>query len=397
MMRSATLARSLTRSDRAKISRWLRRIKERVRAGHGDKRDNYLVRGDDDLSEAIVDYSSIAVFGWTWPGEERLAKILNESARNVRKRIARLRVAGLLTVIPPRGRWRSNRYVPMLDGRSLFKVNLTPEQARDAMVAQRDAAEAEEPPPPRDSGTPVPPDEAHAFQPRRNERSAESSGSSPQERDSPTPYPAPAAAPEAPPREGELLDLDLQEASSTGEPGSAPTSDSSTTSTEKPGPHDEPDIRAEPDNTGQAGAPVVEFSFARLMRGYPHPPGGCGIEHEAYRGHARNAWNILTPAQKHDAERAAPNAPGKEWLGHWLNSGRETGKFEIVDQRAVVPRVWVRKDTRPWEAWVKHYGANGRRPLTTQQRIGGELQTGWWFASEWPPSVENAERVGGMS
>jgi hypothetical protein len=386
MMRSATVARPLTRSERAKVSGWLRYVKERVRAGHHDKHDDHLVRGDDDLAEAIVDYSSIAVCGWTWPGEERLAQVLNEGDRNIRKRIARLRAAGLLIVIPPSQGWRSNRYVLVLDGRPLFEVALTSERVRDTIAAlQQDGGH---------TGTPVPPEKVRAFQPGRNERSAESSSSSPQERDSPTPYPAPTSAPGAP-REGEPLDLDLQEASSTGEPESAPTPDSSTTSTEKPGPHDEPDLRAEPDNTGQAGAPVVEFSFARLTSDYPHPPGGHGIEHEAYRGHARNAWNILTPAQKHDAERAAPNAPGKEWLGHWLNDGRETGKFEIVERRAGVPRLWVRKDTPQWAAWVKDYGAKGRRPPTTQHRVDGELQTGWWFASEWPPNLENPECVGG--
>jgi hypothetical protein len=83
MKRSATTARPLTRSDRATISSWVRRVKERVRAARRGQHDDHLVRGDDDLSEAIVDYSSIASHGWSWPGEERLAEILNESDRNV--------------------------------------------------------------------------------------------------------------------------------------------------------------------------------------------------------------------------------------------------------------------------------------------------------------------------
>ncbi len=115
-----------------------------------------------------------------------------------------------------------------------------------------------------------------------------------------------------------------------------------------------------------------------------------------YQPHARAAWGKLTAPQKQDAARAAPNAPGKDWLGHWLNDGRETGKFEIVEQRADLPRVWVRRDTPQWVAWVKDYGTKGRRPQTTQHRVDGELQTGWWFASEWPPSLDNAERVGGV-
>ena len=178
MMRSEAVARPLTRADRAEIYRWLRRVKERVRAARRDKVEDHLIRGDDDLSEAIVDYSSIAHYGWTWPGEKRLAGILNESARNVRKRIVRLRAAGLLIVIPPSDRWRSNRYIPMLDGRPLFEVALTSEQVSDAIAAlHRDDCDAGTPVPPRDtpeSGTPVPPEEANAaiFVTRRETTSA---------------------------------------------------------------------------------------------------------------------------------------------------------------------------------------------------------------------------------
>jgi hypothetical protein len=385
--------RPLTQSERTRIFAWVRHVEELVR-------DHKLVRGDECLARAIVKYPSLAVCGWTWPGEQRLAQILNESDRNIRKREKRLRDAGVLVVVSPSEGWRSNRYVPILRNRPLFETALGSEKVRAAVSAQcwgeygTRTAESETA---AESGTSVPPTKESAFPSVRNERSAESLRDNPRERISPTPDPTPTAAPGAPRREGESLDLDLQEANSTGEPGSAPTPDSSTTtSTKKPGPHEERDVQAEPDNTGQTGAPVVEFSFAGLMRDYPHPPGGHGIEHEAYRGHARNAWNTLTPAQKHNAEQAAPNAPGKEWLGHWLNSGRETGKFEIVDQRVVVPRVWVRQDTPQWAAWVKHNGANGRRPPTTQHRADGELQTGWWFASEWPQGLENAERVGGV-
>ena len=108
---------------------------------------------------------------------------------------------------------------------------------------------------------------------------------------------------------------------------------------------DEPEARAAPVSAGEAAAtPIVEFSFTRLMRDYPHPPGG--LERQAYAPHALTAWGKLKPAQKHDAVRAAPNAPGKVWLGHWLNDGGEAGKFEIVEQCAVVARVWVQKARR---------------------------------------------------
>ena len=134
-MRSAIAARPLTRSDRAKIGNWVRHVKKRVRAARRGRHDSHLVRGDDDLSEAIVDYSSIAYYGWTWPGEGVLAEILNEGDRNIRKRIARLRKAKLLVVISPGDGWHSNRYIPLLHGRPLFEVALTSEQVRDAIAA----------------------------------------------------------------------------------------------------------------------------------------------------------------------------------------------------------------------------------------------------------------------
>jgi len=198
MMRSATPARPLSRSDRAKIFGWLRRVKERVRAGHRDKHDCYLVRGDDDLAEAIVDYSSIAVFGWTWPGEERLAKNLNESDRNVRKRIARLRQAGLLIVIPPSEGWPSNRYLPWLDNRLLFEAALGSERVRAAIWAQCGEGEPSMAPPVSvpETGTAVPPWEEAAFRRVRNERSAESLRDNPQKKISPIPDPAPAVGEE---------------------------------------------------------------------------------------------------------------------------------------------------------------------------------------------------------
>jgi hypothetical protein len=128
------------------------------------------------------------------------------------------------------------------------------------------------------------------------------------------------------------------------------------------------------------------------VRDYPHPPGAHGVGRPAYYPHARGVWGKLTTEQKQLALRAAPHAPGKEWLGHWLNSGRETGKFEIAEQHAVAPRVWVRKGTPQWAAWV----ADGRRPLTTQHRVDGHLETGWMFESEWPAGLKAIERVEGV-
>jgi hypothetical protein len=150
-------------------------------------------------------------------------------------------------------------------------------------------------------------------------------------------------------------------------------------------------LRAQPARAKRALAPVVEFGFTRLMRVYRHPRGG--VDRPAYEPHARGFWGKLTPKQKHDAVCAAPYAPGKQWLGYWLDSGRETGKFEIVEQSAAAPRVWVRKDTPQWAAWV----ADGRCPLTTQHRVDGELETGWMFESEWPPNFNFVQRDGGVA
>jgi hypothetical protein len=198
-----------------------------------------------------------------------------------------------------------------------------------------------------------------------------------------------------------MFDSELQEASSTrSEP--AATASSTAESIEQPTPPDcrprgdEPEVRAEPDRAERAAAPVVEFSFELLMRDYPHPPGDHGLEHQAYRPHARTAWRKLTSQQKQEAARAAPSASGKDWLGHWLNSGSETGKFENVEQCAVTSRVWVRKETPQWAAWEDHHRANGRHPPTTQHRVNGELQSGWMFTSEWPPDSRNTERAEGF-
>lgn len=197
--------------------------------------------------------------------------------------------------------------------------------------------------------------------------------------------------------------LDLKEAAcSTTRREPEPAPDSTTETIEQPTPpngcprDDKPEIRAEPNRAEPTAATIVEFCFGRLMRDYSHPLGDHGVEHRAYYGHALNAWNTLTSTQKQEAVQAAPQAPGKIWLGHWLRGGRETGQFDIVEQHAVMPRVWVRKDTPQWVAWVDDYRANGRRPPSTQHHVNGELETGWWFENEWPPGIEKVERAGGL-
>jgi hypothetical protein len=108
-----------------------------VRAHHRTEHDDRLVTGDDDLAEAIVGYPSLVRYGWTCPGEGLLADALNESDRNIRSCLARLRAAKLLIVIPPSEGWRSNRHVPMLEGGPQLEVALTSEELRDANADPR--------------------------------------------------------------------------------------------------------------------------------------------------------------------------------------------------------------------------------------------------------------------
>ncbi len=214
----------------------------------------------------------------------RLAETLNESDRNIRKRIIRLRAARLLIVIPPSDGWRSNRYVPVLDGRPLFEVALTSEQVRNATATLRrdgsdDTGAPILPQSTGEAGTPVPPEEAPTFQQGWNPSSAEFSRKNPQEGYSPTPNPAPMAGSTAAQGEEEALDLNFKVWCSTARPEPAPTPDSTTATIEQPTPpdgcptDDKAEIRAEPNRAEQAAATVVEFSFGRLMRDYSHPVG----------------------------------------------------------------------------------------------------------------------------
>jgi hypothetical protein len=142
-----------------------------------------------------------------------------------------------------------------------------------------------------------------------------------------------------------------------------------------------------------ASAPSSQSSFARLFDDYPHPPGA--VEIPAYYPHARKAWNKLSNEQKQSAQLTAQKAPGERWLGHWLDDGRETGEFRVADRHTDEARVWVREGTPEFEAWRENYRANGRRLPTIQHRVGGQLQTGWMFESERPPTSKKVCVGGG--
>jgi hypothetical protein len=175
--------RPLTRHEKARIFHWIRAVEELVRSGP-------LVRGDECLAKAIIDYPSVAAVGWTWPGELRLAAALNESDRNIRKRERRLRALGMLVVVAPSEGWRSNRYVPILANRPLFESALGSAKVRAAISAQcgEDHGPTIAAPESVESGTLVPPREEPPFHSERNERSADSRGETLQENISPTLY-----------------------------------------------------------------------------------------------------------------------------------------------------------------------------------------------------------------
>jgi hypothetical protein len=142
---------------------------------------------------------------------------------------------------------------------------------------------------------------------------------------------------------------------------------------------------------GATSGSAIDASFAELMRLYPHPAGQR--QRSAYVPHALAKWRTLSDAEKAEAARAAPTAPGNVWVGHWLDRRRETGHFEVTERPPVSPRRWVCDGTPQWKAWEDYYRTLGRRPQKTQHKIGGELQTGWLFEGEWPPgSQESTER-----
>jgi hypothetical protein len=330
-----------TRRSRRKFV-WLEQLKKLIAEEKGrsackiQKVSHRLVC---DLAETLARYPSFTQHGEVWAGQATLALQLGVDIRQVRRAVAVLLQLKILSIErPSRGRRRdTNTMVALLDERPLFAV------AEDDHRASSSA----------EYRTPSSP----------NHRATTSSNSKKEElkKDSSSVGPSGTGICEMSTAQEEESDVDKLEPEGT-------------CSQVDPDPSKGP-------SAGRAAG------FARLLSDYPHPPGQR--ENPAYEPVARRAWGTLSAAQKAEAIDAAPRAPGNVWLGHWLNDARETGKFEITRQRAATPRVWVRKDTPQWAAWVAH----GRRVLTTQHRVNGELETGWMFESEWPPGVEHVEGV----
>jgi len=358
------LARERTRRKFA----WLRENKKKLSSEAGRhtcktlKVSHRLVA---DLAEEIVNrFPSFMDQGEVYVGQAALAKLLAVHERQVRRAVAALIKLKSLQVARGGGRDRdTNTMAPLLGGKPIFAAGdnraTTSSQQKARMPSDKRASS----PPNLKEG------QENDSSPIGSLKSAERLAATPMEEERKADGRRPTSA---------------QDTSRDARARSAPAG-------------------AQPQGTDEAEiaertpASILSLGFAHLMRKYPHPPGSPGIEHPGYRAHARVAWKKLSTQQQQDALGAAPKAPRNEWVGHWLDNGRETGNFEIVEQPTEVRRVWVSKGTPQWFAWVDFLCAEGRRLLTTQHRVDGEMQTGWMFETVWPPRLENAERVGGCN
>jgi hypothetical protein len=326
----------VTRRGRLRFA-WLEQSKRLVAGAEGRnacKTQKVSHRLVFDLAETFARYPSFAHHGEVWAGQATLALQVGVDVRQVRRALAVLLHLKVLSIErPSRGRRRdTNTMVALLDEGPLFAI-VEDDHRVSPSAEYRTATSA-------------------------NHRTAASSNSREEElkKDSSPVGPSGAGHATRRPAEGDVFDR-MQ------------------------------------NTTGEAVAsPASKPSFARLFDDYPHPPGA--VEIPAYHPHARRAWNKLSTEQKQSAQLTAQKALGKRWLGYWLDDGRETGKFKVAAQHTGEARVWVREGTPEFEAWREDYRASGRRLPTSQNRVGGQLQTGWWFESEWPPNSNFVQRDG---
>jgi hypothetical protein len=327
-----------TRRSRLKFV-WLEQLKRLVaeEAGRNEcKIQKVSHRLVCDLAETFARYPSFTQHGEVWAGQATLALQLCVDVRQVRRAIAVLLELKVLSIKrPSRGRRRdTNTMVALLDERPLFAVVEGDHRAS----------------PSAEYRTPMTP----------NHRATASSNSTEEELKKDSSPVGRSGTAQATQQQAEGGALDGMQ-STTGEVA--------------------------------ASAPSSQPSFARLFDAYPHPPGA--VEIPAYYPHARKAWNKLSTEQKQSAVQAAPDAPGDRWLGNWLDDGREMAKFKVAARDSGRARVWVREGTPEFEAWRENYRANGRHLPTVQRRVGGQLQTGWMFESEWPPNSNFVQHDGG--
>jgi hypothetical protein len=329
---------------------WLDVVKRKLRTDPGRevcKRHSVSPRLVADLADEISGYPSFKQHGEVWVGQQRLGIRLGVQDRQVRRAVGTLCELDLLRVERQRGRrGNTNKMAAILHGRLLFEPNSADDRSsasdrnRTRMSSENRTQMSsnllvEEA---QKYNSPVGPSETGTWQ-----------MSTPQEEDS-------------------RVD-DLKTAGTCSQNAS--------------------DSQLQHHSAGR------EASFVRLLRDYPHPAGQR--RHPAYEPVARRAWRALSDAQKTEAIDAAPNAPGKIWLGHWLDDGRETRIFKSLKQPAARPRAWISENTPQHAAWTEHYRSLGRRLPTTQHRVGGELRSGWMFESEWPPDFDFTQRDGGAA
>jgi DNA-binding MarR family transcriptional regulator len=296
-------------------------------------------------------YPSLVSYGYVYVSQKALGERLKVHERQVRRAIAALVELGLLRVERDHRARRTNLMIPLLDGGRLFE--------------EIGCSDPERANPSSSLGAHVPSQE-RASVPSNFNRDEGRKDSSPV-----GPSTSDAVAPRAAPTEEEIKTY-------TGTVNGAEF------------PHPNQGAATSPPRTAEtASDSPIEANFTILMRLYPHPA-DQRQQREAYEPHALAKWRALSAAEKVDAVRAAPKAPGNVWVGHWLDRGSERGNFEVVDRHAATHRVWVREGTQQWTAWEDHRRANGQRPLKTQRKVEGEPQTGWMFETEWPPVAEQA-------
>jgi hypothetical protein len=331
---------------------WLNLVKRMVRSDHGRelcKQHNVCPRLVAELADEISGYPSFKERGEVWVGQQRLGFRLGVQDRQVRRAVGALVELGLLRVEREGGRGNTNSMVALIYGRRLFEPG----------VADHGSSTSES------NGTRM----------SSEDRTWASSNSNGEEAQKYTSSVSPSKTGTWETPTAEEADSDVDELKPEGACSQADR---------------------HPWNGNARGHSAGRAaSFARLLSEYPHPR--RQRENPAYEPMARRAWGALSDAQKAEAIDAAPHAPGKIWLGHWLNDARETGIFEILKQPAARPRVWVSAGTRQHAAWTEHHRSRGQRLPTTQHRVNGEPQTGWMFESEWPPNFNSVQRDGGAA
>ena len=83
----------------------------------------------------------------------------------------------------------------------------------------------------------------------------------------------------------------------------------------------------------------------------------------------------------------------------WLNNGRWKdelpGDAKPGDKSlAEIGQVFVEKDSDAGRAWWDYrFRTKGSYPATTERRTDAGIKTGWYFPSEWPPGLADAERA----